>query len=427
MSSVTQRWVVGPGGLLVPAYTIGDGIGDKIARALHRFGFSQKPGCGCPQRQASLNRLFGGQRRAPAVVGRYREIAGGAGGNSACDAGGGCFHCATTESSLNSASTTITCDDFELTGAGGTPGVWYTTHCGDGVGEQNPLNKGWCGNDFSTVVDGMASAGGANGTSYTARSVCGASSGCDGRGYRNFGSTCRSGGLNCSVSGGVAQYEEVYFRFYIRLNVGWTNATSGNQKVITFSEAAQSGISLAGPGYAFGHTEFVMCPFLDCNILSFRNPQAIDPFSVGQGVFCNASGCVYLGQNLGNGIANPGAAGSQGHWFAFEFRIRLNTPDVQDGLWDIWADDCGVAGTGCTGTPTHRASYTNVRYRGAAGGNSALKIGSAYLDTWTNFAGDGSTGTISIDQLVVATQRIGWMGASPIVPPSAPVNLRFGL
>lgn len=34
------------------------GLGDVLALALYRFGITKKPGCGCDERQALLNRLF---------------------------------------------------------------------------------------------------------------------------------------------------------------------------------------------------------------------------------------------------------------------------------------------------------------------------------------------------------------------------------
>jgi len=59
-------------GLWVPSYTIGDGVGDAVARLAYRLGFRQTPGCGCSKIQRRLN---------PASPRRY-AIAGGSGGST---------------------------------------------------------------------------------------------------------------------------------------------------------------------------------------------------------------------------------------------------------------------------------------------------------------------------------------------------------
>ena len=44
-------------GVWVPEYTVGDGLGTRIARGLYKLGFEQKPGCGCNKRQRSLDKF----------------------------------------------------------------------------------------------------------------------------------------------------------------------------------------------------------------------------------------------------------------------------------------------------------------------------------------------------------------------------------
>src|SRR5690242_5166216 len=117
MSSVTKRYVQ-RGQVWVPEYTVGSGLGDRVARSLYRLGFQQDASCGCPKRQAWLNRLGGAADRMAARV-PYRKgsrfegpppIAGGSGGNGPTSS---FLNCVTSEPTVNGAATTIMCDDFD--------------------------------------------------------------------------------------------------------------------------------------------------------------------------------------------------------------------------------------------------------------------------------------------------------------------------
>jgi hypothetical protein len=333
-------------------------------------------------------------------------------------------NCATTEPTINSASTTVLCDDFEKNGFGGTPGVWYARGCDQagtgGSGEAATETKGWCGQPADVPGDigpfTICSGGGANGTACTARSSPNANA--EAHASHNFETSCVSGGLNCTLVFGMAHYDEIYYRFMIRFDVGWTGGIAGNQKLITINPAGggTGGIVIAGAhGMPGNDGRLLMCPVLDCNYLSdtYKNGQAN-----GEGGLCGGGSflpteCVYLGQNAGNGVVNVVGA-RLGHWTAVEIYIKLNTSDVQNGLYKMWVDECGTSGTTCPATQTLRANYTNIRYRGAAASNSTQKIGNFFIDTWTGGINpdEGSIGTVRIDQVVVSTQQIGWMGAA---------------
>src|SRR5439155_17603430 len=89
----------------------------------------------------------------------------------------------------------------------------------------------------------------------------------------------------------------------------------------------------------------------------------------------------------------------------------LNTPGVANGVLEIWADNCGANGLGCTGTPTLRAQYTNVLWR-LAGDNT--QIGSIWLESWSNIP---SIGEEYYDQIKVS--KVGPIGFTPMgTPPS---------
>jgi len=102
---------------------------------------------------------------------------------------------------------------------------------------------------------------------------------------------------------------------------------------------------------------------------------------------------------------------TSGNWYYIEEHIKLNTPGVANGVLEIWADNCGANGLGCTGTPTLRAQYTNVLWR-LAGDNT--QIGSIWLESWSNIP---SIGEEYYDQIKVS--KVGPIGFTPMgTPPS---------
>lgn len=347
-------------------------------------------------------------------------------------------NCATTEPTIHADGHTLLCDDFELGVTGAAPGGWYGRGCDQvgtsGSGEASREGRGWCGQpaDVAGVIGPFALCGGlgAIGSLCTARVIV-TGSGDEAHAQHNFETTCRTGGLNCVVTGGIAHYDEIYVRFLIRMDVGWF--AGQNQKLITINPCCNGtgGIILGGTGMIFGDTKLSMVGVEDNwhydNDPFYRNPNAN-----GQGDNCSGSSCEFVGDNLGSPLDTGGSR--LGRWTAIELRYRLNTSNVQNGIYQVWKDDCGVSGTSCPATQTLRGSYTDIRYRGtnnvAGGGgssNAALKIGGLFVDTWTGGGGDNnSIGTMKIDQLVVSTQQIGWPGNAASGTPAAPTNLRFG-
>ena len=102
---------------------------------------------------------------------------------------------------------------------------------------------------------------------------------------------------------------------------------------------------------------------------------------------------------------------TSGNWYYIEEHIKLNTPGVANGVLEIWADNCGANGLGCTGTPTLRVQYTNVMWR-LAGDNT--QIGSIWLENWSNIP---SIGEEYYDQIKVS--KVGPIGFMPMgTPPS---------
>lgn len=79
------RYVENSKGLWVPDYTVGSGLGTNLARLAYRAGFKQKPGCGCPRKQALLDRWTASGVAPPMYRGNALPIlAGGTGEEAKC-------------------------------------------------------------------------------------------------------------------------------------------------------------------------------------------------------------------------------------------------------------------------------------------------------------------------------------------------------
>ena len=185
-------------------------------------------------------------------------------------------------------------------------------------------------------------------------------------------------------------------RMYIRFGAGYT--WNSNQKFMSGQRASHAGgIDFFGLGRDLRIMD--LCPVQSCNNLN-------------EG---------YLGQNQGNNVSM-----TTGKVYYIELRFVLNTVNVRNGIWQMWINDCGTSGV-CTGSPTLRASHTNVLYQGTGFGMyTGTTMQGIYLDIWGN-PSDG--GTLDIDQLIVARDAnglIGFMGASnDTLPPMAPTNLQI--
>jgi hypothetical protein len=124
---------------------------------------------------------------------------------------------------------------------------------------------------------------------------------------------------------------------------------------------------------------------------------------------------VAEGANRGLNVSDIGVL-TTGTWWFIEYHLKLNTPGVANGVWEVWINNCGTSGTSCTGTPTLRARHTNVLWR-IVGDNS--QVGSLWLENWAN---PGGTGTTYYDQIKVS--KVGPIGFMGVTLPAAPTNLR---
>src|SRR5439155_17922791 len=96
-----------------------------------------------------------------------------------------------------------------------------------------------------------------------------------------------------------------------------------------------------------------------------------------------------------------------GHWYLFEWYIKLNTPGVSDGLTKLWVDDASQP----ISTQTLRLSYSDMRFLGS--GDAGNRAGMLRLMTFNQGCRAGAGCPAMLDQyqkwdeVVISTSRIG--------------------
>jgi hypothetical protein len=268
--------------------------------------------------------------------------------------------------------TVLWCDDFE-------DGDWAQIY---GSGGSNPeVNDGWVmtpwgqgcprrGCQAGEPLQGLPKFGVLCGGAGAAGTNCTASSGL--RPNQSEGQALFMG--DHDLKGATHEfdgYREIYFRYYLKDLPGFQ---VGQEKMLSINPccAGRGGIK-------FGNT-----------------------FSWKRNGSRNVQVTVYAADvNLGEELNITLPAGS---WWFIEYHIKLNTPGSSDGVWEAWVDTCGVAGTSCTGTPTRRARYTNVKW---VREGDRTTIGSLWLENWANPPSRGET---YYDQIKVST--VGPIGFS---------------
>jgi hypothetical protein len=291
----------------------------------------------------------------------------------------------------------LMCDDFE-------DGDWAQTNCDFPIatpGEKFVGNDGWCmtiywhnlgggnangttGNGFNPPpVPGYVQSPGFGGTTYTATSDT-----------KPTQSPAYIGGAMMGTHGfkGGATVDDLYWRLYFQPQLDYNG---GHEKMFDFAQYVRaSGGEIMGLCYNEFGGEKIAC-------IEYHHQNA------------------WLLQNQGKDITMI-----PGHWYYFESRIKLNTPGVSNGIYEMWMDDCGTSGTLCTGTPTLRLRHTTAFFRDS-GTEKNFDVGAIWLENWANA---GSQGTLYYDQMVVrkgSAGLIGFMGSTPVnPPPAAPTNLR---
>jgi hypothetical protein len=312
----------------------------------------------------------------------------------------------------------LMCDDFE-------DGAWAETNCSgfrNGVKVTNNAlnyapNDGWClDTDYAdnfTVNNNFTVNVGAAGTSRAATS-----------GVR----VVSAGGQGMMASHGLpGDHTEIYIRQYIYFK---SDYVGGHEKMLSIiPETTQSsGTNIITISYNFSGTgQYCLISY------AYQTDGRVAEEGPGQDAWtCGAdSGLLPPGigkDSLGNTTpTGPRLIFQRGHWYYVEVHIRLNTitgtTANHDGLYDLWMDDCGTNGLGCTGPGTLRATYNKYKLWGPAqlNANGGAHIRGVWQENWSN--NPVSLGTTYYDQYVVATRRIGPMNAGPTVAPAAPTAL----
>jgi hypothetical protein len=294
-------------------------------------------------------------------------------------------------------SNVLMCDDFE-------DGTWYEENAdvANNNGGIDVRTDGWAGRIRDGYPHATCGSGvGAGGTNCAARSIL--------HGGDGGNSALADHNLAPGQGPGVgSSYDEVYFRFYLKVLSGynWNN----NQKFVTWNPCCANDGGIVFGGGPTRNNLLMACPFWDCNLDdNYRNPQ-------------NGCNSWFLCQNQGNTFD---LADHVNHWVFIEVHVKLNTAGVRNGIYQMWVDDCGTNGLGCSGNPTLRMNYTNIGFRCTTSYNSACatgqnaKIGVIFFDIWGNPA---DVGTMLLDQVKVAkVGPIGFMGSiAPSPPPEAP-------
>ena len=284
-------------------------------------------------------------------------------------------------------SSVLLCDDWE-------DGVWMTSNCSSNGGPTNPDNDGWCGvtsylNQQSPGLDGkgfsppavpgyaICAQAGAAGTSCAATSAKRALPPDNGEPPGGYSHGMM--GEHDLLNGQTAT--DFYIRFYLKL-MGDYDVGAGNEKVMTHRDNS-------------GNCCLV---FLNYNAWVCDQTQLV--------MYADRWYC----QNQGNDVTLV-----NDHWYYVEAHYKLNSVGQANGLYELWIDDCGTNGLGCTGPGTLRASYSNVTYR-----TNSATIGNVWIE---NYANAPTSGTSLYDQLVARTARIRPMSNSVLLP-SAPANLQ---
>ena len=341
------------------------------------------------------------------------------------------------------------CDDFEKDGNGNTPGIWY-------LAAQNAslANKGWYGthtpNVPGAVACGSAGYNGSNcaadmghhpGATMTASFNCGqttitlnstadlpSNTGADiitstpwriadANGYGEaitwtgktvtqltgvqvgpqFGGACqgpiaKGGWVGLEGSVNIAEHafnpsagniSELYMRWYYKASTGYV---WGAEKGITINNGA-----LGDGGIHFGGFAFRGCGSLPDTIafIDFASPG----YKGNQCQTTNISNISIL----------------SGHWYFFEMHIKLNTFGLNDGVAEIWANDCGTSNSGqnCGSAPVLRLQKTDVNWNRSSSSDYITRL---WWEGWANAA--SCCGNEYLDNIKVS--KVGPLGFSPI-------------
>jgi hypothetical protein len=193
-------------------------------------------------------------------------------------------------------------------------------------------------------------------------------------------------------------FEEVYWRFYIKMEQGFSGNPNKITRGIVFNDNdwSQASIGHLWEGDAAG--------------------TGLDPVSgvVGSQVvttqYNDFENMSWLGHK--NGVTRIYAPENNNRWFCVEVRMKLNTPGQSDGVFEYWIDS------------KLEASQTALNWRG---NYTQYGINAIFLENYQN-SGPSKMQSRYFDNFVVSEQRIGCFGgAAPQASDAAPKPPGVGL
>jgi hypothetical protein len=203
------------------------------------------------------------------------------------------------------------------------------------------------------------------------------------------------------------QQGAVYIRYYVRYDEGTTNYHHTGMWLGGYNPSLSYPVGYSGrtpDGTDFFHNAFE----------PMDNTLALDQYVQWPDMGCWRPDPQCYGNNM---LHNAEPVATQGEWACHELMLKLNTPGLSDGEFQIWIDDQeiqhlkegsplmsqfgddSVWGPDPAGSP-----FPGFNWR------STIDLGANWL--WPHMYVDDGPAGVTWDQIVVATERIGCMEAA---------------
>lgn len=191
-------------------------------------------------------------------------------------------------------------------------------------------------------------------------------------------------------------FQDVYWRFYMMVESGWTGNPGKTARITIFSGADWSQAAIghlwqdSGLGLALDPASGVAA-----------DPASSQVITNGYNDFSNLR---WLG--IQNGVTQVYSPAYTGKWVCVETRVKLNSPGLADGTFQYWIDDA-------LQTERHDLNWRSS-YQGYG-------LNAIFLENYS-IGDNGDQKARYLDNFVVSTSRIG-CGSQAIAPPNPPVNV----
>jgi hypothetical protein len=273
---------------------------------------------------------------------------------------------------------------YRVSFTGCSADTYYDSNGGYGCGDSSAMYNN---------INGTVCSGG--GTTYAQQIALAANNplGAGGRGFRRF--FCNTGATG-SISFDISTTNELWMRFYIRMQPGFQWNGFSWMKTLNFTPISQNFWVDIQPNGIY------------VDAMGGGGEQATQN---GNGYYCQSGTPCGWNQMNPRGTPSGGVNEGDGSWHSFEIHIKDQTGSgTYDGQLDFWLDGTLVAHT------------TTFNF------NSGAPQGIRRIQFWANFNGtvnNANPAYIDIDDISVSTSGyIGPLGGSVPAMPSSPRNLR---